>query len=123
MAAMLISDAIIGFHSTQWAVYVGFAVIVCLGFMLRGKAKPLSVGVMALHSSVLFFLISNFGVWMTGGLYPLTTEGLIACFTAAILFFTNTLLGDLFYVALLFGGFALAEKKFAWLKLDQPATA
>ncbi|MBI1884495.1 MAG: hypothetical protein HYS08_09880, partial [Chlamydiae bacterium] len=55
-------------------------------------------------------------VWLGGRLYPKTLSGLETCFIAAIPFFRNTLLGDLFYVTILFGAFALAEKKFPTLK-------
>jgi hypothetical protein len=59
---------------------------------------------------VLFFVVTNFGAWATGMLYPLTWEGLVACYVAAIPFFGNTLAGDLVYTGLLFGAFALAER-------------
>lgn len=62
-------------------------------------------------SSVLFFVVTNFGVWAFDGLYPRTLEGLVVCYVAAIPFFANTLAGTLFYALLLFGGFALAERK------------
>lgn len=116
-AAMLLSDAVIGFHNTLWAVYAGFAIVVCLGFTLRANTRFLPVAVATLIGSTLFFIISNLGVWLAGELYPLTDQGLIACFTAAIPFFTNSLLGDLFYTALLFGGFRWAEKRYATLTL------
>ncbi|MCS6983595.1 MAG: hypothetical protein NZM25_00520 [Leptospiraceae bacterium] len=63
-----------------------------------------------LSSSVLFFLLSNFGVWLLGKLYPLTLEGLVQCYIAALPFFRNALLGDLTYGALLFGAVGLAYK-------------
>jgi hypothetical protein len=59
---------------------------------------------------VVFFIVSNFGVWAWWNLYPHTPEGLWACYTAAIPFFRNTLLGDATYSTVLFGGFALAER-------------
>ena len=65
-----------------------------------------------LASSVLFFLLTNLGVWALGTGYPKSPEGLIACYVAALPFFQNTLLGDAFYATVLFGGLALAEKGF-----------
>ena len=56
----------------------------------------------SLGASVIFFVMSNLGVWVGGMMYPMTLEGLIACYTAAIPFFQNTLLGDLFYAVVLF---------------------
>ena len=66
-----------------------------------------------LAASILFFVVTNFGVWALDSLYPRTLEGLVICYVAAIPFFANTLAGTLFYTAVLFGGFALAERKIA----------
>ena len=63
----------------------------------------------AILTSLVFFLITNFGMWLFSGFYPITYAGLVACYTAAIPFFQNTIAGDLFYVVLLFGGFRVAE--------------
>jgi hypothetical protein len=115
LAAMLLSDMVLGFHATQWAVYLGVALMCCIGFLLRTRRGAAPVALACLAGSVVFFVVSNVGVWLTGGLYAPTLEGLVACFVAAIPFFTNTLLGDAFYAALLFGGFALAERRYGWL--------
>jgi formate-dependent nitrite reductase membrane component NrfD len=69
-----------------------------------------------LSASVLFFIVTNFSVWLLDGLYPLTFEGLMASYTAAIPFFRNAVLGDLFYAAVLFGGLALAERQLTWMR-------
>jgi hypothetical protein len=69
-----------------------------------------------LASSVLFFVLTNFGVWAFDALYPKTLEGLMACYVAAIPFFRNTLLGDLSYTVVLFGGFALLERRIPVLR-------
>jgi hypothetical protein len=50
-------------------------------------------------------------MWLFSGFYPLTGAGLTACYAAAIPFFQNTVAGDLFYAALLFGGFALLRRR------------
>ena len=70
----------------------------------------------AMTSSALFFLVTNFGVWAFGSLYPMTWDGLIACYVAAVPFFRNTLQGDLFYTLVLFGGFRLLERRFSGLR-------
>ena len=61
--------------------------------------------------AIQFFLITNLGMWAMGtmSIYPKTFAGLLACYVAGIPYFGNTLLGDSFYAALLFGGFALVE--------------
>jgi hypothetical protein len=104
LAAMLLSDAIIGFHPYMWATYLSMALIVLIGWAVRTRITP------AVASSVLFYLLTNFSVWLGSSVYPQTLAGLVACYVAAIPFFQNTLAGDLFYSALLFGGFALLEK-------------
>jgi hypothetical protein len=110
IAAMLLSDAIIGFHSGILFVYASVALIVLLGQLALSRPTVLRVGAAALASSVLFFVITNFGTWLLSGMYPMTLSGLAACYVAAIPFFQNTIAGDLFYSALLFGGFALLER-------------
>ena len=59
-------------------------------------------------SSLSFFIITNLGVWLFQDLYPMTWPGLMTCFAAAIPFFGNQILGDLFYSAAHFGTLALA---------------
>jgi hypothetical protein len=110
IAAMLLSDAIIGFQSGILVVYASVALIVLLGQLALSRPTVLRVGAAALASSVLFFVITNFGTWLLSGMYPMTLSGLAACYVAAIPFFQNTVAGDLFYSALLFGGFALLER-------------
>jgi hypothetical protein len=74
--------------------------------------------------SVSFFVITNFGMWLFSGFYPATLSGLAACYVAAIPFFQNSVAGDLFYAAALFGGFALLERAVPGLRpghAPQPA--
>lgn len=112
LAAMFLSDLVLGFGfgNQTLIVYASFALIVCTGLWLQRRRTLLPIASATLASSTLFFVTTNFGVWAFGSLYPKTTEGLLACYVAAIPFFHNTLLGDGLYVVLLFGGFALAER-------------
>lgn len=132
LAAMLLSDLAIGllsgdlslgFHRLMPVVYGSFALIVCLGFSLRRRRKLVPIAGAALASSVLFFALTNVGVWALGSLYPKTWEGLVACYVAAIPFFRNTLLGDAVYTTVLFGGLALAEKGLPALREPAPAVS
>jgi len=116
LAAMFLSDMVIGFHSTMLFVYAGMILTVGLGMLLRGNARLLNVAGASLVASVLFFVLTNAGVWLTQDIYAHTAEGLVACFVAAIPFFTNSLLGDLAFAALLFGVFSYAEKRFPQLQ-------
>jgi len=110
LAAMLLSDAILGFHSGMPFVYASVALIVLIGSLVASRITAMTVVGAALASSVLFFIVTNFGTWLVSGMYPLTGAGLAACCIAAIPFFQNTAVGDLFYCAVLFGGFALLER-------------
>jgi hypothetical protein len=120
LAALLLSDLILGFYSHMEVVYLSFALIVCIGLWLQNKRSVFQIAGAALASSVLFFLLTNFGVWAFESLYPKTLEGLISCYVAAIPFFQNTLQGDLFFTVVLFGGFALLERSFP--KIRDPST-
>jgi len=110
-AAMLLSDLVLGYHSTFLAVYISFALIVAIGFTLQKKRTVSKILIASVSSSILFFVITNFAFWYTGALYPMNAAGLAACYTAAIPFFQNTLLGDLVYTGLFFGAFEYAKYK------------
>ncbi len=71
-----------------------------------GKTLGLTLG-----SSFLFFIITNFAVWLTSGMYSLNAEGFLLCFTLAIPFFQNSLLGDLAYSGILFGAMYYLERR------------
>jgi hypothetical protein len=111
LTALFVSDLFLGFHNTILFVYGSFALIGILGLWLRSHKKPLPVLGATLLGSVVFFVVTNFGVWLTGGgwNYPKTLQGLVECYGMAIPFFRGTVLGDLVYVGLLFGMFELAE--------------
>lgn len=118
LGALLLSDLFLGFHSSMPFVYAGVALTVLIGWAVAARRTPLRIAAAALASSILFFALTNFGVWLTSGMYPPTFAGLAACFIAAIPFFQNTLAGDLFFSALLFGGFALAEQRLPRLRFQ-----
>lgn len=101
LACMFITDLYIGLHALIPVVYFAFAVISLVGIYLR-KLGFFSV----VLSSTLFFIITNFGVWLYG--YPLTLDGFIRCYVMAIPFFVSALLGDFFYSSLL---------QFSWQKI------
>ncbi|OGQ21345.1 MAG: hypothetical protein A3I05_01930 [Deltaproteobacteria bacterium RIFCSPLOWO2_02_FULL_44_10] len=107
---MIFSDLIIGFHPTILFVYASFALIILIGLSLRKQMTLIRTASAMLGSSILFFLITNFSVWLMYETYPKTLAGLITCYVAAIPFFHNSLVGDLFYSTVLFGGFALAQR-------------
>lgn len=119
LAALALSDVFLGFHSTIPFVYAGFLATAAIGLRLKAGRGPGRIAAACLASSVLFFVVSNLGVWFASGLYPRTGAGLSACFTAALPFFRNSLLGDVAFTALLFSGARLSARVLA----PHPATA
>ncbi|MEC8636415.1 MAG: DUF6580 family putative transport protein, partial [Bacteroidota bacterium] len=92
--SLFISDLFLGLHATIPFVYASFVLITLLG----SYVKKINISAVLL-SSTIFFLVSNFGVWLIQ--YPISFEGIIECYTLALPFFLNTVLGDLFYGSLL----------------------
>jgi hypothetical protein len=127
LAAMLLSDLGIGalmgdlkmgLHAMIPVVYGSYALMVWLGTQLRESRSPLVIGCAGLAGEVAFFIITNFANWVVQtGYYPHTFEGLIACYAAGLLFFRYSLASLALYGTLLFGGFALIERKYAAAKL------
>lgn len=115
LVTMFATDQILGLHSTLLPVYAAFALTVCIGLIISGKQKPHFIAIGAVSASLLFFLITNFAVWMSGFMYPMNFQGLMMCYTAALPFFQNTLAGDLFYSGILFGIYYLASQKYPQL--------
>jgi len=112
LAAMFITDLFIGFHATMWAVYLSFAIIVVLGMIMIKQKKIGNIFFASVSASVLFFIITNFGLWISIPYYAKTGAGLAACYIAAIPFFHQTLLGDLFFVGIMFGLYELVKAKY-----------
>ena len=117
LAALFISDLFFGFHSTMWAVYGSFIAIGLIGIKLSGNASTKNIVLGSLAGSGLFFIVTNFAVWLTG-FYPMNVAGLMECYTMAIPFFRNTILGDLFFNGVLFGAFAVAKRYSSRLALS-----
>lgn len=125
LLAMFVSDIFIGFYNI-WlmaSVYLGFLLIVILGFWLKKHKKWYFMLGSSLFGSIIFYLITNFAVWAFSSWYPKTFSGLLLCYFMALPFFRNTLLGDLFYVSILFGSyeliyFYLKEKRLAYKKVN-----
>ena len=114
--ALFLSDLVLGLHNSMIFVYAGFALTVAIGFLLKNKITFTNTAFAVVASSVLFFLLTNFGAWLTSALYAKTAEGLMQAFVAGIPFFQNSLLGNLGYAALIFGGYALMQKNVSALQ-------
>ena len=70
-----------------------------------------SIALSSISGSLIFFLVTNFGVWISGAMYPKSLFGLIECYTLALPFFGNSLVGDLVYCTVLFTSYSLAFSK------------
>jgi hypothetical protein len=117
LLSLVAGDIFTGFHQLIPYVYASFLVSVAIGFWLRRKKSSSRIVGATVAGAIQFFLITNFALWASSiGNYPMNWGGLVACYIAGLPLFWNTLAGDAFYVALLFGGMALAEKRFPSLR-------
>ncbi|HEY5969206.1 MAG TPA: DUF6580 family putative transport protein [Chitinophagaceae bacterium] len=104
-----------GFYSGQWQNYLLIASITIIGFFInKNKIGQIFIG--SLAGAVYFFLISNFMVWIGGGLdinnqpYPRSFSGLMLCFSEALPFFKWSVLSTLLFNGVFFGSFYLLGK-------------
>ena len=123
LAALYIGDLILNntilrsFFTEQtgfilWSEYMTFTYLailatVAIGILLRHNGVSTKIVAGGLFSSVLFFLVTNFGSFLTLPMYPKTGVGLIACYEAAIPFFRNTLVGNYVFGTIFIGGIEL----------------
>ena len=111
VTALLVGDAVNGFYGlvVMLFVYAGFAVGTMVGrLMLANKRTIINLAASALISASIFFVLSNFGMWLSGT-YPATIDGLISCYIRGIPYFRYSLIGDIFYTFLLFGSYELVR--------------
>jgi len=112
VAAMLLSDLIIGFHSTMLPVYLSFIAIVAFGLILQRRLTVVNTLAASLSASVLFYLVTNFASWSSGIMpYPMNIAGLMQSYIAGLPFLFNGVLGDLFYTSVLFGAVYLVTSR------------
>lgn len=104
IVAMILSDLVLGFGMISIWVYAAFILVTMSGWFLN-KMNIKSI----LLSSMIFFIVSNFGVWVLG--YPHTIEGLLMCYTMAIPFFGYSIIGDLSWGLLIKESYKFVENK------------
>ena len=102
---MFLSDMFLGFSGITFFVYAAFILVTYIGV----SAKRMNIKTILL-SSISFFVITNFGVWLM--YYPKDLNGLLECYTLAIPFFRNSLLGDFFYAGVLYYGFEFVSNRY-----------
>lgn len=108
---MFVSDLILGFHTLMPTIYGLMLINVIIGHYLKDNVSVLSVGSASLLSSTIFFLGSNFMVWLGSGYHPQDLNGLLMCYVMALPFFHYTVLGDLFYCMVLFGSWSWVSSR------------
>lgn len=113
LLSMFLADLVLGFHDTLVFVYGAILVAVSIGFLLRQAVSPLKVIGASVAGSIIFFVVTNFGVWYVSDFYAHTWEGLMTCYTMAIPFFQRTLLGDLLFNGVLFISYWYFSKSIA----------
>lgn len=121
VVAMVASDLVLGLHETVFFTWTGMLLFVALGHSLRGQKSAGRMALLTLGGSTAFFVWSNFGVWLVSGMYAPTWSGLVQCYTLALPFFRNSLLGDLAFTAALFATWELVLSRRATRVAAQPA--
>ena len=109
--AMLVSDAIIGFHNGMIIIYLA----IVLSAYISRRFNTINTSV--LGSCILFYLITNFQVWVMSSSYPKSLNGILECYTLAIPFLGMTLLSTFFYSYVLFYGYSFLSKIHTYQKI------
>ena len=114
------SSNIVWFYSGFYWQYISYILIIFAGLFIfnRGISLTKTVGGM-ISSSGIFFLVSNFGVWAGGTMYPKNFGGLITCYAAGIPFIHNTIISDVLFTTVLFGTYYLLQVEYSSLKIKQ----
>ena len=95
--SMFLGDIFIGFYQNMFFVYLSLALIIFTFFKISKKINLANLFVYGFCGSFIFYLISNFGVWILGDLYVKNLSGLIECYFLAIPFFKNTLFSTIIF--------------------------
>jgi len=121
--AMAVSDFFIGFYDFRLmsVVYLSFILCAILGIWLRSHKKWQNIMGCSFIGSFIFYILTNFAVWAFSGWYSKNLLGLAYTYYMALPFFKNSLLSDIFFIALFFGLYELVEvlirKKYSATKI------
>ena len=115
LLAMALSGAVLASDDGRISLVVYAAITVPAFAGMLARRWHGAVLAAMISCSLIFFAASNFAVWAFSGMYPLNVQGLAQCYAAALPFLDKTVLGDLIWTAVLFGG--------AWLVQRTPAMA
>ncbi len=112
------SSNFVWFYSGFYWQYISYILIIFAGLFIfnRGISLTKMFGGM-ISSSGIFFLVSNFGVWAGGTMYPKNFGGLITCYAAGVPFIHNTIISDVLFITVLFGTYYLLQVEYSSLKI------
>jgi hypothetical protein len=121
LIALPISDSVIGFDGWRITLvtYAASVIPALIPMLSRRLRAPFMFAPVMIACSLIFFAVTNFGVWAFSGMYPLTYEGLVACYVAALPFLQHTMVGDMLWAVALFGSAWLVRRIFS--RAAQPA--
>ena len=122
LIAVAASDSILGFYDWRQmsVVYAATVLPAAMALCVGRLRSPVVLFSLAVSSSIIFFLATNFAVWAFDTMYPHDFAGLATCYVAALPFFKNTLAGDLFWTCVLFGGHRLFQALLATARGPAP---
>ncbi|NIG55711.1 DUF6580 family putative transport protein [Chitinophaga sp. Cy-1792] len=104
-------DHFVWFYDGFYWQYAVYAIVPLLSALLFGKTIKVSrIALMGIGAGILFFLVSNFGVWAGTNMYPHTSNGLLTCYIMGLPFLKGTILSNLFYSGILFGAYYVVER-------------
>ncbi len=115
LGLMVISDLVIGLHSTILFTWGSILLIAFIGTKMRDKRDIKLFLISGISSALLFFILTNFGAWLT--MYPPTIEGLRACYIAAIPFFRMSLMSTIIYCGIFYGIYEMTAQLISGTKL------
>jgi hypothetical protein len=117
------NNGFVWFQSFQLYTFLSIALIAILGFVLFKKVSAKNIAIGSLLAPTLFFIVSNFGSWMSPmALFPKTFDGLIQTYVAGIPFYRNNIMGTIVFSTVMFGVYYLLTQKFPKLSLKDNKT-
>jgi hypothetical protein len=116
LAIMAATDLVLGFHSTMPFTWGSMILTAGLGMLLRDRRSSASIFGGSLAGAVLFYLVTNFGMWFTTAMYPKTWGGLMDCYAMGVPFFRTSVVGTLVYATVFFGLYEIAPARWKHVK-------
>ena len=119
LLVLFVTDIFLGFHALMPYVYGSFALSVFMAEkFLKRSVTTRKLVTLATVNSMIFFVVTNFAVWLEGRLYAPTFGGLLEAYAMGLPFLRNMLIGDIGYTLGIFGLYAWAEKRLLLQRFD-----